>query len=62
MKTVSKIKTTFNVSINLPGSKLLTLRDSVLAALAIGTSEIRHPDECDDFWEMKTHCKSLEYL
>src|SRR6266700_5497338 len=43
----------FELEMPLPGSKSLTLRDCALAALADGTSTIRYPGECDDYWRMK---------
>jgi 3-phosphoshikimate 1-carboxyvinyltransferase len=43
----------FDFSVGLPGSKSLTLRDCAIAALADGTSTIRYPGECDDYWRMK---------
>jgi 3-phosphoshikimate 1-carboxyvinyltransferase len=43
----------------LPGSKSLTLRDCAIAALADGTSTIRYPGECDDYWRMKDCLKRL---
>ena len=44
---------------NLPGSKSITLRNLVLAALAEGTTEIITPCDCDDTREM---VESLERL
>jgi 3-phosphoshikimate 1-carboxyvinyltransferase len=49
MKHVSVLRTPFEVSLNLPGSKSITLRDAVLASLAHGQSLLRFPAECDDF-------------
>src|SRR3954468_11117186 len=43
----------FHFETPLPGSKSLTLRDCAIAALADGTSTIRYPGECDDYWRMK---------
>lgn len=43
----------FDFAVGLPGSKSLTLRDCAIAALAGGTSTIRYPGECDDYWRMK---------
>jgi len=43
----------FDFAVGLPGSKSLTLRDCAIAALADGTSTIRYPGECDDYWRMK---------
>ncbi|HTU65507.1 MAG TPA: 3-phosphoshikimate 1-carboxyvinyltransferase [Steroidobacteraceae bacterium] len=45
----------------LPGSKSLTLRDCAIAALADGTSTIRYPGECDDYWRMKDCLKRLGF-
>jgi 3-phosphoshikimate 1-carboxyvinyltransferase len=49
MKSIRIIKDAFNVSLNLPGSKSITLRDAILASLAIGESELRAPAQCDDY-------------
>jgi 3-phosphoshikimate 1-carboxyvinyltransferase len=45
--------------VGLPGSKSLTLRDCAIAALADGTSTIRYPGECDDYWRMKDCLRRL---
>ena len=45
----------------LPGSKSLTLRDCAIAALADGSSTIRYPGECDDYWRMKDCLKRLGF-
>ena len=52
MKQVDAIENHFNVSLNLPGSKSITLRDTVLATLARGPSLLEFPAECDDFSRM----------
>jgi 3-phosphoshikimate 1-carboxyvinyltransferase len=49
----------FDFETPLPGSKSLTLRDCAIAALADGTSTIRYPGECDDYWRMKDCLKRL---
>jgi 3-phosphoshikimate 1-carboxyvinyltransferase len=49
MKHVDQIKRQFNVSLGLPGSKSITLRDAVLASLAEGQSTLEFPADCDDF-------------
>ena len=49
MKPIGIINEAFDVSLNLPGSKSITLRDTVLASLARGESELRYPAACDDF-------------
>jgi 3-phosphoshikimate 1-carboxyvinyltransferase len=49
----------FDFSVGLPGSKSLTLRDCAIAALADGTSTIRFPGECDDYWRMKDCLRRL---
>ena len=49
MKHVDVLKKQFRVSLNLPGSKSITLRDAVLASLAQGQSLLEFPAECDDF-------------
>ncbi len=46
------IRNKLNLSIALPGSKSVTLRNLVLAALAEGTTEIVDPCDCDDTREM----------
>jgi 3-phosphoshikimate 1-carboxyvinyltransferase len=43
----------FDYEVGLPGSKSITLRDCVIAALAEGESTISFPGECDDYWRMK---------
>ncbi len=48
----STIRNRFNLSIDLPGSKSITLRNLVLAALAEGTTEVTAPCDCDDTREM----------
>ena len=50
--TINTIRNNVNLSIALPGSKSITLRNLVLAALAEGTTEIISPCDCDDTWEM----------
>lgn len=49
----------FRFETPLPGSKSLTLRDCAIAALADGTSTIRYPGECDDYWRMKDCLRRL---
>ena len=49
----------FEFETPLPGSKSLTLRDCAIAALARGTSTIRHPGEADDYWRMKDCLRRL---
>ena len=49
----------FDFAVGLPGSKSLTLRDCAIAALADGTSTIRYPGECDDYWRMKDCLRRL---
>jgi 3-phosphoshikimate 1-carboxyvinyltransferase len=49
----------FDFGVGLPGSKSLTLRDCAIAALAEGTSSIRYPGECDDYWRMKDCLRRL---
>jgi 3-phosphoshikimate 1-carboxyvinyltransferase len=49
----------FHFETPLPGSKSLTLRDCAIAALADGTSTIRYPGECDDYWRMKDCLRRL---
>jgi 3-phosphoshikimate 1-carboxyvinyltransferase len=49
MKHVDVLKKQLRVSLNLPGSKSITLRDAVLASLAEGQSLLESPAECDDF-------------
>jgi 3-phosphoshikimate 1-carboxyvinyltransferase len=49
MKHVVVLEQAFNISLELPGSKSITLRDAVLASLAPGESLLESPAECDDF-------------
>lgn len=49
----------FEFETPLPGSKSLTLRDCAIAALADGTSTVRHPGEADDYWRMKDCLRRL---
>lgn len=49
---INTIRNIINHSIALPGSKSITLRNLVLAALAEGSSEITAPCDCDDTREM----------
>jgi 3-phosphoshikimate 1-carboxyvinyltransferase len=51
----------FDFETPLPGSKSLTLRDCAIAALADGTSTIRYPGECDDYWRMKDCLRRLGF-
>jgi 3-phosphoshikimate 1-carboxyvinyltransferase len=53
------IQGSFHFETPLPGSKSLTLRDCAIAALASGTSTIRYPGECDDYWRMKDCLRRL---
>jgi 3-phosphoshikimate 1-carboxyvinyltransferase len=49
MKQIDILTKPFHFSLNLPGSKSITLRDTVLASLAQGQSKLDFPAECDDF-------------
>ena len=49
---INTISNKLNLNMNLPGSKSITLRNLVLAALAEGTTEIITPCDCDDTREM----------
>lgn len=49
---VNTIRNNVDTAIDLPGSKSITLRNLVLAALAEGPTEIASPCECDDTREM----------
>lgn len=49
---INTIRNRINAHIDLPGSKSITLRNLVLAALAEGTTEIASPCDCDDTREM----------
>ncbi len=49
---INTISSSVNCNIELPGSKSITLRNLVLAALADGTTEIATPCDCDDTREM----------
>jgi 3-phosphoshikimate 1-carboxyvinyltransferase len=59
MKRINPITNGFHVSLNLPGSKSITLRDVVLASLAEGESKLESPAECDDFSRI---CEALNEL
>jgi 3-phosphoshikimate 1-carboxyvinyltransferase len=49
MKLIEVLNGEFNVTLSLPGSKSITLRDAVLASLAQGQSLLEFPADCDDF-------------
>ena len=49
---INTISNSIDFNIELPGSKSITLRNLVLAALAEGTTEIATPCDCDDTREM----------
>ena len=49
MKQVEVLEGSFNVALNLPGSKSITLRDAVLASLAEGESLLEFPADCEDY-------------
>lgn len=49
---INTIRNRFDYSIVLPGSKSITLRNLVLAALAEGTTDITAPCDCDDTREL----------
>ena len=49
MKQIDILTQPFQISLNLPGSKSITLRNTVLASLAKGQSKLEFPAECDDF-------------
>jgi 3-phosphoshikimate 1-carboxyvinyltransferase len=53
MKPISLIDKKFNDSLNLPGSKSITLRDAMLASLTKGQSELLYPADCDDFFQIR---------
>ncbi len=50
--TVNTIRNSILMSMDLPGSKSITLRNLMLAALAEGTTRIDSPCDCDDTREM----------
>ncbi|SHE80128.1 3-phosphoshikimate 1-carboxyvinyltransferase [Seinonella peptonophila] len=56
---VQKIEKPFQISMNLPGSKSVTLRNYLLAALADGTSYISAPGLCDDTDRMEDSLQRL---
>lgn len=58
-KSISKITLPFDVSMNLPGSKSITLRDFVLASLSDGVSEIKLPGICDDTFRMEEALRNM---
>tara|TARA_B100000029_G_scaffold516037_2_gene626282 strand:+ start:1787 stop:3076 length:1290 start_codon:yes stop_codon:yes gene_type:complete len=53
------IQNPINLSIELPGSKSITLRNLILASLANGITQIISPADCDDTREMISCLKSL---
>ncbi len=58
-RQVDRIQQPFQTSLYLPGSKSITLRDYVLAALAKGTSHIHYPGICDDTFRMEDSLQRL---
>ena len=56
---VRPIERSFDVSIHLPGSKSIALRQLVLAALCSGTSELHGVPECDDVDAMLSALQQL---
>ncbi|MFF2019510.1 3-phosphoshikimate 1-carboxyvinyltransferase [Paenibacillus sp. NPDC058177] len=56
---VYPITNKFEVEMNLPGSKSITLRNLILASLADGRSEIKMPGICDDTYRMKDSLQRL---
>jgi 3-phosphoshikimate 1-carboxyvinyltransferase len=59
IKTVKKLEKQFDISINLPGSKSITLRDFILSSLADGESRISFPGICDDTFRIEDSLKRL---
>jgi 3-phosphoshikimate 1-carboxyvinyltransferase len=59
IKEIKKLEKPFNLSVNLPGSKSITLRDYILASLADGESKISFPGVCDDTYRMEDSLKRL---
>ncbi len=49
MKQVEVLGGRFQVTLNLPGSKSITLRDAMLASLADGESLLEFPADCEDY-------------
>ncbi len=49
MKQVEVLRGSFQVTLNLPGSKSITLRDAMLASLAEGESLLEFPADCEDY-------------
>lgn len=59
IKIINSLNHSFEHSFNLPGSKSITLRNYVLAALADGTSRIHLPGDCDDTIRMEDSLQRL---
>jgi 3-phosphoshikimate 1-carboxyvinyltransferase len=58
-REVRKLENRFELDIQLPGSKSITLRNYMLAALADGVSTIRYPGLCDDTSRMEEALRAL---
>jgi 3-phosphoshikimate 1-carboxyvinyltransferase len=58
-RLVDKLTHPLAAELALPGSKSITLRNCILAALADGASILRAPGECDDYWRMKDCLRRL---
>ncbi|MGG4094485.1 3-phosphoshikimate 1-carboxyvinyltransferase [Paenibacillus lautus] len=59
IEKINKFAEPFNVTLKLPGSKSITLRDFILASLAVGVSEIELPGECDDTFRMEEALRKM---
>lgn len=57
---VPRVSAPVDLDITLPGSKSITLRCCLLAALAEGESTLYAPGECDDYWRMKDALRALQ--
>jgi 3-phosphoshikimate 1-carboxyvinyltransferase len=56
---IEKLDHSFDISINLPGSKSITLRNFLLASIADGVSKVRYPGICDDTYRMEEALRNL---
>lgn len=57
--SMQKLTRPFQLDLNMPGSKSITIRDLALAALAEGASTIRSPGICDDTTRMTDAVRKL---
>ena len=58
-KVIKKLDKMYTATINLPGSKSITIRNFILASLADGESLLRFPGICDDTFRIEDSLKKL---